>query len=68
VLCRDCRTGLPISPEALALLRRVLGGDLNRVLLEPAGRATRELESLATTAMESHLERRLRSIRLLDHG
>jgi hypothetical protein len=38
------------------------------VLLEPASRATRELESLATTAMESHLERRLRSIRLLDHG
>jgi DNA repair protein RecO (recombination protein O) len=68
VLCRDCRTGLPISAEALALLRRVLGGDLNRVLLEPASRATRELELLATTAMEAHLERRLRSIRALDHG
>jgi len=68
VLCRECRTGVPISAEVLALLRRVLGGDLNRALLEPASRATRELDSLATTAMESHLERRLRSIRALDHG
>jgi DNA repair protein RecO (recombination protein O) len=66
VLCRACRSGTPLSPDALDLLRRVLGGDLNRALTEPAGPATRELESLATTAMEAHLERRLRSLAVLD--
>ena len=64
-LCRTCRRGAPISTEALDLLRRVLGGDLNRALAEPAGPATAELESLATTAMETHLERRLRSLAAL---
>jgi DNA repair protein RecO (recombination protein O) len=66
VLCRGCRSGAPLSPDALDLLRRVLGGDLSRALTEPAGPATRELESLATTAMEAHLERRLRSLAVLD--
>jgi DNA repair protein RecO (recombination protein O) len=66
VLCRGCRSGTPLSPDALDLLRRVLGGDLSRALTEPAGPATRELESLATTAMEAHLERRLRSLAVLD--
>lgn len=65
-LCRPCRSGSPMSDGALDLLRRVLGGDLNRALGEPAGRATRELEALATTAMETHLERRLRSLAVLD--
>lgn len=65
-LCRSCRSGSPLSDDALDLLRRVLGGDLNRALGEPAGRATRELEALATTAMETHLERRLRSLAVLD--
>jgi len=66
VLCRSCRSGSPISGDALALLVRVLGGDLNRALAEPPGPATRELEGLATTAMETHLERRLRSLAVLD--
>ena len=66
VLCRACRSGIPMSELALALLRRVLGGDLNRALGEPAGTATRELEALATTAMETHLERRLRALAVLD--
>jgi DNA repair protein RecO (recombination protein O) len=66
VLCRSCRTGAPISPAALDLLRRVLGGDLAAVLTQPAVPATRELEALATTAMEAHLERRIRSLAVLD--
>ena len=65
-LCRPCRSGSPMSEPALDLLRRILGGDLNRALSEPAGPATRELEALATGAMESHLERRLRALALLD--
>jgi DNA repair protein RecO (recombination protein O) len=65
-LCRACRSGVRISPEALALLQRILGGELVPVLGEPASAAGFELEALATTALEAHLERRLRSIRLLD--
>jgi len=61
VLCRTCRRGLPISAEALVLLGRLLGGDLNSALLEDASAATAEVDALATRAMEHHLERRLRT-------
>lgn len=66
VLCRSCRRGLAISPEALTLLRRVLGGDLAKVLKEEETSATFELAHLADESMEHHLERRLRSRRVLD--
>jgi len=68
VLCASCRSGSPMSPATLDLLRRVLGGDLNGALTEPDGPAARELEGLATTAMEAHLERRLRSLTVLDRA
>ena len=61
VLCRSCRSGSPISPAALALLRRVLLGELNAALAEPVTPATHELEVLATTAFEAHVERRLKA-------
>jgi len=61
VLCRNCRSGSAISPRALALLRRVLHGELNAALAEPESPATAELEALATKAMESHVERRLKA-------
>ena len=67
-LCRSCRQGVPVSPEALALVRRILGGDLARVLSEPSSQAVHEVEHLANRAMEHHLERRLRSLRLLDRA
>jgi len=60
-LCRACRSGSPMSAGALALLRRVLRGELNAALAEPAGPATRELDALATTAFETHVERRLKA-------
>ena len=62
VLCRQCRRGRSLSPDALALLRRVLGGDLASVLVEPQGPAAHEVSALATEAMEAHLDRRLRSV------
>ncbi|MDP8991965.1 MAG: DNA repair protein RecO [Actinomycetota bacterium] len=65
-LCRSCRRGLPLSPEALRILRRILGGDLAGALGEPPGPATAEVERLATRALEDHLERRLRSLGVLD--
>ena len=68
-LCRSCRRGVPISDAALTLLRRTLNGELRQVLDEPAGPTARELEALATTTMEAHLERRLRAPALhLDTG
>ncbi len=62
-LCRRCRRGRPLSPDALALLRRILGGDLGSVLNGPPPPGADEVVDLATEAMEAHLERRLRSVR-----
>lgn len=67
-LCRVCRSGMPLSPEALDLLRAILGGQLVAALAVPASATTREVDQLATRAMEHHIERRLRSVRLLDGG
>src|SRR3954463_10191677 len=47
-LCRTCRRGGPVSAEALALIRRILGGDLARVLDEPRSPVTDEVARLAT--------------------
>jgi len=62
VLCHGCRRGSALSPEAIELLRRILGGGLAGVLEEPASPATAEVERLATRAVEHHLERRVRSL------
>lgn len=70
VLCRACAgPGLtPVSPAALAIVGRILGGGLRGVLAEPAGPALREAERLAVRALEHHLERRLRSAGVLLSG
>jgi hypothetical protein len=57
-----------VSPQALDLVRRILGGELGRALDEPAGPSTREVEHLASQALEHHLERRLRTLRLLERA
>ena len=62
VLCRQCRSGRPLSAEALATLRQILGGRLAAVLRQPPGDAGEEVSRLATTAIEAHTERRLRSV------
>lgn len=66
VLCRSCARGTRLTPEALSLLRRILGGDLVAVLAEPPTQAGYEVEHLATRALEHHLERRMRSVGILD--
>lgn len=66
VLCRNCRRGRPISESALEVLRRILGGGLAGVLSDPVGPATGEVDILAIALMEHHLERRLRSVAVLD--
>ena len=66
VLCRSCRSGQAISPDALTLLRGILGGALNAALSVPESRTTHELGTLATRAMEHHLERRLRAVAMFE--
>jgi DNA repair protein RecO (recombination protein O) len=71
LLCRSCRRGAPISPDAVVMMRQILGGGLNDALAageapEAAG-VVQEVDQLATRAVEHHLERRLRSVNVLDH-
>jgi DNA repair protein RecO (recombination protein O) len=67
-LCREHRRGPVLEPGCLALIRRILGGQLAAVLHEPASPATAAASALATTALEAHLERRLRAVHLLGQG
>lgn len=66
--CADHRAGARISAEALVLLQDILCGRLGAALNEPESPATLEIDHLATRAMEHHLERRLRSVAILDNG
>jgi DNA repair protein RecO (recombination protein O) len=56
-----------VSPEAVELLQLILGGRLNEALATPPTPASHEVDHLATRAVEHHLERRLRSVTVLDH-
>ena len=68
MLCRRCGRGTRVTPPALELLRRIVGGDLVAVLAETSPTAGPELEHLATRALEYYLERRLRSPGVLDRA
>jgi DNA repair protein RecO (recombination protein O) len=65
VRCRGCGGGRPISDAALSVARSVFEGGLNGVLDRPDDAVTHEVESLAASALEAHLERRLRSLHVL---
>jgi DNA repair protein RecO (recombination protein O) len=62
-LCVECRSGISISTEALALVRRILGGDLAGVLKESAPLGAGEVMTLAHDSIEQHFGRRLRAAR-----
>jgi DNA repair protein RecO (recombination protein O) len=66
MVCASCRQGRAVSPEALRLLRAVLGGGLASVLAEEPSPAAAEVAALATEAVEHHIERRLRTPGVLD--
>lgn len=66
VRCRGCRRGRPVSEAALGLMRRILDGGLSGVLEEPVGPATGEVDQLVISLLEHSLERRLRSVAVLD--
>jgi len=62
-LCARCRSGTAISPDALALVRRILGGDLATVLRSEPPPGAGEVMALALDAMEAHFGRHLRAVR-----
>ncbi len=66
VQCRACRTGTAVSPAALAIMRDILGGRLNEALALPESPATHEVGTLATRALEHHIERRLRAVAMFE--
>jgi len=57
-----------VSADALGLVRLILEGRMAEVLNRPPSSATAEVDRLATRALEHHLERRLRSLRVLDRA
>jgi DNA repair protein RecO (recombination protein O) len=65
--CPTCRQGRSVSPEALRLLRAVLGGRLSSVLAEEPSPASSEVAAIATEAVEQLIERRLRTPGVLGH-
>jgi DNA repair protein RecO (recombination protein O) len=65
-LCRACRTGAPLSAEALELMRMILGGRLNDALAVPSSPATHEVAAHATRSLEHHIERRLRTVAMFE--
>ena len=66
VQCRACRTGSTVSPAALAIMRDILGGRLNEALALTESPATHEVGTLATRALEHHIERRLRAVAMFE--
>jgi DNA repair protein RecO (recombination protein O) len=66
VLCRNCRSGQSISPAALGILRDILGGQLGKALATEESPATHEVSSLATRALEFHIERHLKAVAMFE--
>ena len=66
LLCGEHRRGTRISADAVHLMQQILGGRLAAALEAQASPATHEVDHLATRVMEHHLERRLRSVGVLD--
>lgn len=68
LLCRTCRRGTAVSGDAVELMQQILGGRLTEALAESPEEtpAVHEVDQLATRAVEHHLERRLRSVNVLD--
>jgi DNA repair protein RecO (recombination protein O) len=68
VLCRTCRRGRPISDEAVVVLRQILGGGLAGVLASGSTDVADEVQQLATLLLETHLERRLKVMTVMDRA
>jgi DNA repair protein RecO (recombination protein O) len=62
-LCGDCRSGTSISTDALALIRRIMRGDLAAVLREESPAGAGEVMAIALDSIESHFGKQLRATR-----
>jgi DNA repair protein RecO (recombination protein O) len=60
-LCDECRQGVALSPDALTLIRRMVGGDLAGVLREENPPGAGEVTAIAQESIEAHFGRRLRA-------
>ena len=67
-VCIEHRRGVPVSTEAFAVMRAVLGGGLNDVLDVAEGPVTHEVDALVGRMYEHHVDRRLRSAHVLDRA
>jgi DNA repair protein RecO (recombination protein O) len=65
-LCGQCRSGVALSAGALALMCEILNGGLAGALARSETGEVHEVNEIARAAMEHHLERRLRSIGVMD--
>ena len=65
LLCQYHKRGISISPEAIELMRNILCGELGKALNTQYSDATKEVESIATQAIEYFLERKIKSTKLL---
>jgi DNA repair protein RecO (recombination protein O) len=64
VRCRRCRVGLPVTADALIVMRSILAGRLRDVIDLAESEVTRSVEHVAVVAVEHHLERRIRTATL----
>jgi len=64
--CSNHREGISISPQAVLILQLILGGRMTQALGLPVGPASFEVDHLASMAVERHIDRRLRSLHVLD--
>jgi DNA repair protein RecO (recombination protein O) len=63
-LCSRCACGDAISPEAIAMFEESLGSRLGSLLESRPGPGAEEFTRMATKAVEFHLEKPLRSVRV----
>jgi DNA repair protein RecO (recombination protein O) len=63
-VCQNCRRGMATSEEVADLMHRMCTGEIGRVLAEGHADATTAIEQVSLTAVEHHLDRRLRSHRV----
>ncbi|MEO1057800.1 MAG: DNA repair protein RecO C-terminal domain-containing protein, partial [Actinomycetota bacterium] len=66
VMCRSCRSGHPLSADALAVIRDILGGRLAHALTLDESAVTHEVAALSTHALEYHVERRMRTVAMFE--
>ena len=66
--CAAHRQGPALTPDAVVVLQDMLGGRLGRALDERRPPVVSEVDHLVVRALETHLERRLRSLNALHRG